>query len=136
MNTAALKRRRDPSQRLCHGSAPANTQRSGLFNAFPTINYLSGCAPACVCGGVCDSVCARKRSPRRPCGRRANTSKDPSVMPRVISAQRHEVLSTHPPLFSLRLARRRSKMSFSRTPFCRICCTICLLKSTTEDFGK
>lgn len=45
-------------------------------------------------------------------------------------------LSTDPPLFSLRLARRQSKMSFSLTPFWWICSTVCLPKSTTEDLAN
>lgn len=45
-------------------------------------------------------------------------------------------LSTDPPLFSLRLTRRQSKMSFSLTLFWWICSTVCLLKSTTEDLAN
>lgn len=45
-------------------------------------------------------------------------------------------LSADPPLFSLRLARRQSKMSFSLTLFWWICSAVCLLKSTTEDLAN
>lgn len=38
-------------------------------------------------------------------------------------------------MFSLRLTRQRSKMSFSRRLFCWICGAICLVKSTTEDLA-
>lgn len=45
-------------------------------------------------------------------------------------------LSADPPLFSLRLARRQSKMSLSLTLFWWICRAVCLLKSTTEDLAN
>lgn len=45
-------------------------------------------------------------------------------------------LSTDLLLFSLRLTRRQSKMSFSLTLFWWICSTVCLLKSTTEDLAN
>lgn len=45
-------------------------------------------------------------------------------------------LSADPTLFSLRLARRQSKMSSTLTLFWWICSAVCLLKSTTEDLAN
>lgn len=44
--------------------------------------------------------------------------------------------SSDPPLFSLRLTTRRSRMSFSLTLFWWICGTVCLLESTKEGLAN
>lgn len=44
--------------------------------------------------------------------------------------------SSDPPLFSLRLTTRQSRMSFSLTLFWWICGTVCLLESTKEGLAN
>jgi len=125
---------RDPHHQR-HQYGTSNTHRSVLFDAFPTINSLVG---VCVCESVRAVVCVSEREKcflRGPLG-------DNKHFKGSIRDTEHEIclktrgLSADPPLFSLRLARRQSKMSFSQTLFWWICSTVCLLKSTTEDLAN
>lgn len=86
---------------------------------------------------VCECVCVKERSISSGAplednkhfkGSLRDTERDICLKTRGLSAD--------PPLFSLRLASRQSKMSFSLTLFWWICSPVCLLKSTTEDLAN
>lgn len=133
-----LKQPRDPHHR-CHQYATSNTNWCCLMPFLPlTLRvclHVKACIRVCLTVRVC--VCVKERGISF-----GGPLEDNKHFKGSLCDTEHDIcpktrgLSADPPLFSLRLARRQSKMSFSLTLFWWICSAVCLLKSTTEDLAN